>query len=106
MHELLFADRFLVRGFPERYRQHGLGVPLIAVSQTSTNIPVAVSMPVTAVLELQGDVTDLAAGHAKARLVLHSAYDSPTIMASGHAVPMETDLTAPLAYTLNDSFIW
>src|SRR5882724_2952671 len=43
IHELLFADRFLVRGL-ERYRQHGLGVPLIPVSQISTNNPVPVSM--------------------------------------------------------------
>jgi len=59
---------------------------------------------VTAILRVQGEVTALSAGTASATLELYSTLDTSTIHTEdGIAVPLESDLTTPMAYMLEGS---
>jgi triacylglycerol esterase/lipase EstA (alpha/beta hydrolase family) len=49
---------------------------------------------------------DLASGRTAASLELHSAFDEPSVTVGNLTVPLEADLTAHRAYTLNQSFVW
>lgn len=108
------ADAYHVRGLRERVRSSGLGVPLIAIRDEQAHagaievghIGRQVKMPATAVLEVEGGLAALQAGRIKTTLQLYLAGHAQTITLGGHQVPLETDMTAPLAYTLEDSTIW
>lgn len=108
------SDAFRVRGLRERVRASGMGVPLIAIRKVDPDAdPVPVEhmgpntkLAATAVLELEGGLDALRAGRIRASLQLYLATDTRTVNLSGHDVPLETDLTAPLAYTLEGSKLW
>ena len=107
------ADAFQVRGLRERVRTSGMGVPLIAIrtprhgpATTPDHMGKEMKLGATAVLEVDGGLEALAARRIRGALKLYLATDSRTVGLGGHEVPLETDLTAPLAYTLEDSQIW
>jgi pimeloyl-ACP methyl ester carboxylesterase len=102
----LFANRYLIRGVKDRNRQEGIGVPLISVAKKSSENQLPFCAPVTARLQIEGDLASLSSDSARGALVLDSPYLTPEVQLNGHRVPLEADLSAPLAYTLNDSFIW
>ena len=103
--KFLPADRYAVRGVSVRNRTAGIGLPLIALrkksgSGFSGNQPV----PVTAVLRVQGDLAALSAGTASAALEFYSTRDTSTVNSKdGVAIPLESDLTTPLAYRMEGS---
>lgn len=103
--EFLSAGEFIVRGLSVRHRQSGLGAPLIMVSQQegSTRSP---NFPLTVFLRISGDLKAWRAGALQTTLHLYSGYDASTIEVNGKSIPLETDLTAPLAHALNDNFVW
>jgi len=108
------ADAFQVRGLRERVRTSGIGVPLIAIRNpdpgsqpaATEHIGPRVKLAATAVLELEGGLEAIRARQIRGSLKLYLATDSVTVTLGGHEVPLETDLTVPLAYTLEDSAIW
>ena len=105
------ADDFDIFGLSLRYRTAGLGVPLIGLAperpaskepatpteRFTGNRP---SVPATAFLRFEPHVEDLERGIA-ARLELHSGYDVPETTVDGRKIPLESDLTAPIAYSLD-----
>ena len=103
--EFLPADQYVVRGVAVRNRMGGVGLPLIAIRKTSgKRVPGGQAAAVTAILRVQGDVTDLSAGKARATLELYSTQDTSTTKTKdGTEVPLESDLTAPMAYMLEGS---
>ncbi len=97
--KFLPADRYAVRGVSVRNRTAGVGLPLIAIRE-KTGQP----LPVTAVLKIEGNLADLSAGKARASLVFFSTQDTGTVNdAKGVAIPLESDLTTPLAYRMEGS---
>src|SRR5207244_1535725 len=58
--------------------------------------------PVTAFFRFDGTLTDLCAQRS-GRLELYNPLAVQGIQVRGHAVPLETDLTTPLAYSLAKS---
>jgi pimeloyl-ACP methyl ester carboxylesterase len=99
------ADHYEVRGISVLNRVQGVGLPLVGLRKSAgERYPQA--LPVTAVLNLQSDYGEFAAGAAKATLALYSAQDTTQVDINGQEAPLETDLTTPLAYRLNDSKIW
>ncbi len=105
--EFLPADRFLVRGLSLRHRDSGLGVPLIASPPAGPSADPAgrflahrLGTPATAFLRLAGGIRDIEAGIA-GTLELYSGGDAPVALVQDRAVPLESDLTAPLAYMLH-----
>ena len=61
-------------------------------------------MAVTAILRVQGGVAALSSGAARATLELYSTQDTSTVKTEdGTIVPLESDLTTPMAYMLDGS---
>jgi pimeloyl-ACP methyl ester carboxylesterase len=103
----LSADQFLVRGLSTRDRQSGMGAPLIGVlKQGGVQGATARCVPATAFLRVPGDIHTWTAGELKPTLELYSGYGVDTVQVDGKTIPLETDLTAPLAHSLNDAVLW
>ena len=110
--ELRFVSDYEVEGLVNRYYSYGLGVPLIAVyepeadrDQAAKYYPSGMSVPVTAFLRVaNGQPEKMSGGELKRQCVLE-IYDSlatDDLEINGRLVPLETDLTTPLAYSLDN----
>jgi len=102
----LSADQFLVRGLSVRDRQSGLGAPLIGVGKREGKSPLTRRVPATIFGRPNGDLKAWNAGELSLALELYSGYGSNTVQVGDATIPLEVDLTAPLAHALNQSFIW
>jgi len=60
----------------------------------------------TAFLRVQGNICDLGTGKFRASLELYSPSDDPQVEVSGRKVPLETDETVALAYSLQEAPVW
>jgi pimeloyl-ACP methyl ester carboxylesterase len=107
----LVSDYRLV-GLPNRHRTRGLGVPLIAIRKDGSEsanreqfYPRGLSFPVTAFLrwERDSDYTN-ANGEkiTKCVLELHDPVARNEIVVEGKPTPLESDISTPLAYFLNN----
>jgi pimeloyl-ACP methyl ester carboxylesterase len=106
-----FVSDYEVNGLANRYHTFGLGVPLIAVRKPGQHpqpaedyFPPVVSFPMTAFLRLLPDAPQADGRDVRHRAVLE-LYDPLTshdIVVSDRRIPLETDLSTPLAYMLND----
>jgi hypothetical protein len=104
---ILSADQFLLRGLSVRTRQSGLGAPLIAVGKRRPGEPIARRQPATVFLRVSGDIKAWSAGDLKKpTLELYSGYGKDTVEVGGATIPLETDITAPLPHSLNDTLVW
>ncbi len=102
-----FVSDYEIRNLQNQYHNFGLGVPLIAVRKHHANAspdekfyPPGMSFPVTAfmrVLPNQGHSGE----HHVAHLELYDPLNTSEISVEGRRVPLESDLTTPLAYALN-----
>ena len=104
--EFLVADQFRVRGLSVRNREAGVGAPLICVGHLDPDLRLRRSAPATMFLRIEGSLADFAAGNGSGSLEFHSALAEDSVAIGGNQVPLEKDLTAPRAYTLNQSFAW
>ena len=102
----LLADHFVVRGLSVRNRQRGLGAPLIGVLRPQDDTQLSRAVPATVFLRLHGGLRDLASVHCRASLELYSSFGTTTLEVNGQTVPLETDTTVPMAYTLNQQSAW
>jgi len=102
----LSADQFLVRGLSVRDRQSGLGAPLIGVGKRVNQSPLARRIPATVFGRPTGDLKSWNVGQLGLTLELYSAYDRDSVKVGDATIPLETDLTAPLAHALTDTFVW
>jgi pimeloyl-ACP methyl ester carboxylesterase len=104
--ELLFCSDFNVVGLPNQYRRYGLGVPLIGTRVASKPLarhafyPDAISFPVSAFFRFEGNIADLRQQHS-GTLELYNPLAVPGVQVGKQMVPLETDLTTPLAYFLS-----
>ena len=107
-----FVSDYEVKGLKNLYLTHGLGVPLIAVRHSYDGEPVAtqyypagLSFPVTAFLRPQSRIdpeTGQVAAHNQCVLELYDPLSSDETWVAGQRVPLESDLTTPLAYFLSN----
>ena len=98
------------RGLTNRHHTYGLGVPLIAVWRKSQGqdsaeqyCPPGLSFAVTAFLRVRDLPQEMRGRDDKIRqcvLELHDTVTLKDIEVCGRRVPLETDLTTPLAYFL------
>jgi pimeloyl-ACP methyl ester carboxylesterase len=102
-----FVSDYEVRGLTNQYHNYGLGVPLIGVRRSPGGplaserfYPPDLSLPVTAFLRVlpaqPGD-----GGSTRAQLELYDSLTVHDIDIGGIRVPLESDLSTPLAYFLN-----
>ncbi len=105
--DLLFCSDYEVVGLDNHFRTYGLGVPLIGIRDPAAVTgpggafyPREVSFPVTAFFRFPGTLADLGARRT-GRLELYNPLAIQTASARRMPVPLETDLTTPLAYFLS-----
>lgn len=102
-----FVNDYEVKGLTNQYRTYGLGVPLIAVrakkdtgAPTERYYPPDLSFPVTAFLRISPQRrTDK---EMAASLELYDPLADADTVVKGRAVPLQSDLSTPLAYFLNN----
>ena len=93
---------YQVVGLANYHRTYGLGVPLIgcraanAPRPSHAYYPEHIHFPITAFFRFQGSLVDLAERRA-GRLELFNPLLFQTVAVNGRPVPLETDLTTPLA---------
>lgn len=100
----LLAGNYDVKGLTNHHRTYGLGVPLIGSRSADVPVPhrfhpTKANFPVTAFFRFRGNLIDLAERRA-GWLELVNPLEVQSVKVKGRAVPLETDLTTPLAYFL------
>jgi pimeloyl-ACP methyl ester carboxylesterase len=97
-------------GLSNQYHTYGLGVPLIAVranhpeeSPAERYYPPGLCFPVTAFLRVEAQTPEQASADVhRCTLELYDPLFSSDIAVCNRLVPLETDLTLPLAYFLDN----
>jgi pimeloyl-ACP methyl ester carboxylesterase len=107
-----FVSDYEIKGLQNHYHTYGLGVPLAAVRKDSNvprpadkYFPPVLSFPMTAFLRLLPGETGHDGGRGtrhRAVLELYDPLTSSDIVVADRRVPLESDLSTPLAYFLND----
>jgi pimeloyl-ACP methyl ester carboxylesterase len=109
-----FVSDYEITGLKNRYQSYGLGVPLIAVRSANPYpgqpaaagyYPPALSFPLTAFLRplpaSNPDGANALARH-RAAIELYDPLETGDVAVGDLAVPLESDLTTPLAYFLSN----
>jgi pimeloyl-ACP methyl ester carboxylesterase len=105
---IFFCADYAVSGLDNHYRGYGLGVSLIGTLRSVPAAPPHVfyprqmSFPVTAFLRFEGGLAEVRA-HRAGRLELYNPLAIQTVEVAQRQVPLENDLTTPLAYFLSNS---
>jgi pimeloyl-ACP methyl ester carboxylesterase len=103
--KLAFCEDYEVVGLANLYRDYGLGVPLIGSLSPEAETQQGyyarqLKFPVTAMIRFEGGLAELDRADA-ARLELYNPRTIQAARLGGHAVPLETDLTTPIASFLD-----
>lgn len=107
-----FVSDYDVRKLTNHYRSYGLGVPLIAVrakpqeaTPAESYLPPGLSYAATAFLRVtnpQGAFAEGEQGDCHCVLELYNSMQTNHVELSQRLVPLETDLSTPLAYFLDN----
>ena len=104
--KIVAADRLDIYGLSRRNRDAGLGAPFIAVGKKTAKLPVKRTSPGTLFMRIKDDVQGLEAGSLQGRMELYAPFDRTRVEVDGKPVPLESDLSAQLAYNLNQPVFW
>lgn len=112
----LSTAQYEVRGLRNRYRQAGLGAPLLAeLTPVATGqageiarkrIPPSAKVPVTADVRIESVLEGIASGRVRATVAIHPADAGRTTEVRGAQIPLELDPSAALAYMLEGAPVW
>lgn len=105
-----FTSDYSVTGLRQEFRQHGIGVPLLAKRKLRSRktietkyTPVTLTFPMTAVLRLlPPGRTEEDGLPVDGVIELYDPLDVSEVLLAGQRVPLESDITTPIAYTLSD----
>jgi pimeloyl-ACP methyl ester carboxylesterase len=109
--EVKFVSDYELKGLQNQYHTYGLGVPLIVARKGQLRGDPAdpyyapgLSFPMTAFLRIEPDLSGdpKAAKRHRATLELYDPLSTSEITVCDRRVPLETDLSTPLAYCLDD----
>lgn len=105
---VLPADGFEVHGLSVRNRMPGLGAPILAVRKKGPGVPVSSAVPATVFMSVKAGQQWSTLGECFGEVSIHAAasLSGNDITVDGKTVPLEMDLTAPIAYSLNDPILW
>ena len=107
---LKFVSDYQLVGLKNHYHTYGLGVPIIAERRSHEGesgvekfYPDKLTFPLTAFLRIDRPAAGPLGQPAPPHLVLelHDPLDRQTVAVNGTQVPLESDISTPLAYFLN-----
>ena len=112
--DFVSADELEVRGLRNRYRNPGVGAPLVAAlepvealaSAQYKRIPPRMKIPVAAFLRYDDARSELVSGKLTGKLELYNPDSTRTVKINDNNVPIEYEITAALADTLEGSPVW
>ncbi len=104
-----FVSDYDVRGLRNHYTTYGLGVPLIAVhadhhdtrDPIDRRYPKGLAFPATAFLRIHRTHDQTSDGVAVVDLELYDPLVSTDLIVAGRRVPLQSDITVPLGYSLD-----
>lgn len=103
------VNDYEMSGIENQYRTYGLGVPLIAICKTEETgskedkyYPPSLTLPMTAFCEIVESEDGV---RRKAIVKLYDPLEQTHVKHQNVSVPLESDLTTPLAYHLNDPLL-
>ena len=103
-----FVSDYRVQGLRNHHEAYGLGVPMIAVRKkhaaedpVEQYYPPNLSFPVTAFLRMLPAEGDNPRGRKRAVLELYDPLVTTHVQVVNQTIPLQTDLSTPLAYFLN-----
>jgi pimeloyl-ACP methyl ester carboxylesterase len=110
LERFIMAAQFDVYGLRNRYRQPGIGAPLIASlgpavtsdDPASRLVGPGIKVPVTAFLRLDKVRGGLVSGHPRGTLEVYAKDAQRTVKLAGFDIPLEFEPTSALAYALKD----
>lgn len=100
-----FCSDYRVVGLPNQHRSFGVGVPLMVErvappgAAWDCRYPEGLTFPVTAFFRFEGSLAELGQ-HRCGRLELFNPLTLDAVDVGGWLIPLETDLTTPVAYFL------
>lgn len=113
LQDFVAASHVAVRGLRNRYRQAGLGAPLIAglapvdqVAVRNSLVPPRLKVPVTVFLRLDQVREGLTTGRLQGALEVYTKDAANRIVVEGREVPLEFEMSAAFAATLNNAPVW
>lgn len=102
-----------VRGLGTRFRDPGIGAPLAASTQSldetsaeSRYLPAEMKVPTTALLRIPDPRTQATQPLIESTLRVYNRYETDGVEIGGERVPLESEPSATLAYSLSRSRIW
>ena len=104
--KFLPADDYAIYGLAVRDRPSGLGAPIIVVGKTPEQKRFPRRFPATVLMRVPGSVKAWSEGKLDLSLELYSSFQTSDVEVDGKTVPLEADMTAPLAWSMNDSYVW
>lgn len=112
--DFVSAAELEVRGLRNRYREPGVGAPLVAslepveslASAEYRRIPPRMKIPATAFLRFDDARAALASGNLSGDLELYNPDSARTVKINNVDVPIEYEITSALAGTLEGSPVW
>ena len=104
--KIVAADKLDIFGLSRRNRDAGLGVAFIAVTGKTEKLPIKRSSPGTLFLRINGNIQGLETETLQGSLELYAPFDRTHVEIDGKSVPLESDLSAQLAYNLNQPVLW
>ncbi|GAA4422898.1 alpha/beta fold hydrolase [Bremerella cremea] len=106
-----FTSDYEVEGLKNQHRQYGLGVPLIAECKDqppeapgSDYFPPNLTFALTAFLQVEQDPTidpKTKKSIHYCKILLYDPLEEPEIAINGQKIPLEADISTPLAYLLD-----
>ncbi|HSI53028.1 MAG TPA: alpha/beta fold hydrolase [Ramlibacter sp.] len=107
---------FNVRGLRNRYRQPGVGAPLVAEVEPAGSgaeaqaarkrIPERAKVPATVFMRIKDPLKGVLDGYLSANLELYTTDDTAKLHIGGYDVPLEFESTAAIAYQLEGAPVW
>jgi pimeloyl-ACP methyl ester carboxylesterase len=105
--EVSSADHYKVNGLSVRNRMAGMGTPLVLVSaRKSESGVISVGFAATVFMRIRGDLADFKTGSLLSEVDVYSSTSTHTVEINDRVIPLEQDITTPIAYTLSNPLYW
>jgi pimeloyl-ACP methyl ester carboxylesterase len=103
--KFISTDQLAVLGLSRRNREAGLGAPIIGVEKKKKDAPLYRTFPGTLFMRVNCRLQDLGENTCTGQLEMYSTFDRTEIGVGGKKIPLESDLTAQLAYSIDQPYI-